>query len=298
MKEIRSYSSPFNFGHKFLESLFDGDVVVQEKVDGSQISFGVIDGQLFVRSRNAMINPDDPGMFGEGVRYLQEYVSLMVEGYTYRGEYLQKPKHNTIKYARIPDNHIIVFDIDCGDQDYMSYEYVAVEARSLGLEAVPQYAVLKERPTIDYLDSLLENESILGGTKIEGVVLKNYSKFDDGDKVLMAKYVSDKFKEVHAGDWRERNPTQNDILAHLIERYSTEARWSKAVQHIGEAGKLTGDVQDIGSLMKEIPQDVKAECEDEIKSMLFKHFWPKIARGITRGVPEWYKRKLIEEVLE
>jgi hypothetical protein len=41
---LRSYSSPFNLGHKALEDLFDGTVTVQEKIDGSQFSFGVFNG--------------------------------------------------------------------------------------------------------------------------------------------------------------------------------------------------------------------------------------------------------------
>lgn len=36
-----SYPKSLNVGHKLAEKLFDGPVVIQEKVDGSQFSFGV-----------------------------------------------------------------------------------------------------------------------------------------------------------------------------------------------------------------------------------------------------------------
>jgi hypothetical protein len=53
--------------------------------------------------------------------------------------------------------------------------------------------------------------------------------------------------------------------------------------------------KDIGLLVKEVPKDIRDECEDEIKEILFSHFWSKISRGVIRGLPEWYKKKLAEE---
>lgn len=52
---ISSYASPLAIGHKGIAQIFDGDnVVIQEKIDGSQISFCVDDeGALHVRSRGA-----------------------------------------------------------------------------------------------------------------------------------------------------------------------------------------------------------------------------------------------------
>ena len=296
-KQINSYSSPFNFGHKALDDLFDGTVVVQEKVDGSQISFGTISGVLYVRSRKVMIDLNDPQMFSEAVESIKK-LSLR-DGYIYRGEYLAKPKHNTIKYDRIPRNNIILFDVDRGNQDYMSYEELIEEAALIDLEVVPQYDVyVNSKPPLDLLKSYLENTSILGGAKIEGVVLKNYDKYDDGKKVLMAKYVSTEFKEKHTDDWKSRNPSANDIIDILIDTYRTDARWRKAIQHLKESGKIEGVVQDIPVLMKEVSLDVLSECEEEIKEVLFKHFWKAISKGITRGLPEFYKSYLIEEALE
>ena len=55
---IRSYSSPFNLGHKALAVLFSGSVTVQEKIDGSQFSFGIVDGELGFN-----FEPDDHVIF-------------------------------------------------------------------------------------------------------------------------------------------------------------------------------------------------------------------------------------------
>ena len=36
---------------------------------------------------------------------------LLAPGVTYYGEYLQKPKHNTLCYDRVPKDNIIIFDV-------------------------------------------------------------------------------------------------------------------------------------------------------------------------------------------
>ena len=34
--------------------------------------------------------------------------------------------------------------------------------------------------------------------------------------------------------------------------------------------------------------------EEEIKQILFDWAWSKIARGVTAGLPEWYKQRITE----
>lgn len=43
---VSSYGSLHTIGHRAIADIFHGDVVVQEKIDGSQISFQVRDGEL------------------------------------------------------------------------------------------------------------------------------------------------------------------------------------------------------------------------------------------------------------
>jgi len=295
IKEINSYSSPFNLGHKALEDFWTGDpVYVQEKIDGSQISFGVRDGEIFLRSRNQMIDLEDAGMFGKAVETVRELSDggYLADGYTYRGEYLQKLRHNTIKYDRVPYKNIILFDIDKGDQDYIDLRYIDIVDM---LEVAPVYCIYTEKPSYDDLKAWLDKDSVLGGTKIEGIVLKNYTVFGRDKKVLMAKLVSENFKEVHDKSWKDRNPGANDVVARVIEKYATHARWEKALQHLMEAGELQQAPQDIPNILKEVNRDVLSECEDEIKEILFNHAWKNISRGLTRGLPEWYKEKLASE---
>lgn len=300
MLELRSYSSPFNLGHRALKALFDGPVVMQEKIDGSQFSFGVRDGELFVRSRGQMINQLEPGMFDLGVKTAQDLHAqgLLREGWTYRGEYLRKPKQNTLVYDRVPLGNVILFDVDREDQDYLDPLELARMGDLLDLETVPYVTVDHDIVTPEWLEEQLKRKSILGNVSVEGYVFKNYERYDPGNKTLMGKYVSPKFRELHDGDWKKRNPGQKDFIGKLIAEHATEARWDKARQHLLEAGELENEPRDIPKLMKEIGQDVLAECGEDIKERLFKHFWKQIQRGLTKGLPEYYKRVLMKEMLD
>lgn len=292
MSSWHSYPSIFALGHRALENLFSNPVLVEEKVDGSQFSFGRFNGELKVRSKGKEMFPDAPEkMFAEAVRVV---ASLdLRDGWTYRGEYLQKPKHNCITYSRIPKNHIILFDINTDQENYLDHSVKAIEAERIGLEVVPvMYFGQIDNPAM--VQAFLDRDSILGGSKIEGVVIKNYSQFGGDKKVLMGKYVSEVFKEVHKKEWGESNPKQGDIIIRLIDMFKTEARWSKAVQHLSEKGELDNSPKDIGKLFVEVKEDIKKECKDEIKDTLYKWAIDSILRGSCGGMPEWYKNKLLE----
>ena len=297
MDRISSYSSIFALGHRALgHDFLQGPVLVEEKLDGSQFSFGIdADGELKCRSKGADIVVDEPpGMFKPGVDAALEMATELVPGWTYRGEFLGKPKHNTLSYARVPAKHIAIFDIDRGGQDYLSYDEKRTEAGRLGLEVVPEF-YSGTVDSLDVLKAMLDRESFLGGTKPEGFVIKRYDRFGEDKKTLMAKYVAEAFKEVHGGEWRKANPQSADVIQSVIDSFKTEARWRKAVQHLRDRGQLDGSPKDIGPLMREVPEDVSKEAQDDIKETLFRYAWPKIQRGIVAGLPQWYKDELAKQ---
>lgn len=299
MNSWHSYPKVYAIGHAAIGELLLDGVIVEEKCDGSQFSFGKFisaDGEPFLkcRSRGAELNilaPDN--MFKRGVENVQAIFDQLHEGWTYRGEYMRVPKHNTLCYDRTPKNNIIIFDINTGEEIYLPYPEKAKEAERLGFETVP---LLHDGTVSDISQfrSFLDRTSILGGQKIEGVVVKNYARFSRDGKAMIGKFVSETFKEVHQSDWKERNPGNKDIIQILASKYTSTARWEKSVQHLREAGLLEDSPKDIGQLIKAVPQDILEECADEIKEELFKFVWKDILRCVTRGLPEWYKEKLLE----
>jgi hypothetical protein len=313
-----SYGSIFNLGHRAIQDLLKGDVLVEEKIDGSQFSFGKFEEQvgvptaipnflevatesvIKVRSKGAVMHPDAPEkMFTAAVDTVKRLADQLHVGWTYRAEYLAKPRHNALAYDRVPNGHVIIFDINSGEEEFLSYEAKKQEAQRLGLEVV---SLLYEGTLTDIAEfrQFLETTSILGGQKIEGVVIKpsTYNLYGRDKKVLMGKFVSEAYKEVHSSSWKADNPTNKDIMALVAAKYTTPARWAKAAQHLREAGLLAEDVTDIGKIMKEVPLDVLKECEEEIKDILFGYAWPHIRRSLTRGLPEWWKEFLLKRAFE
>ncbi len=298
-----SYPKIHALGHAAVKDLLLDEVLVEEKVDGSQFSFGKFtskEGAEYLRCKSKGVEltveaPDN--MFKKGVESAKELFPILRNGWAYRGEYLASPKHNTLCYGRVPAKYVILFDINNGQESYLTRAEKEAEASRLGLEIVP-VVHQGEVKDIDFFRTFLDRESILGGQKVEGVVVKNYKRFGIDGKALMGKFVSEAFKEVHGADWKERNPGQGDIVARLIHKLRTPARWAKALQHLKEAGQVEGTPRDIGKLIPATGDDIQAECEAEIKQMLFDWAWPDVRRGVVSGVAEWYKEELLKKQFE
>lgn len=321
MSSWHTYPSIYNLGHRAVRDLFTAPVNVEEKVDGSQFSFGIFTSEvecggndiesdvayisteyeLKIRSKGAIMLIDVPEkMFNKAAETVKSIAHLLQPNWTYRAEYLQKPKHNALAYDRVPEKNIIIFDICTDEETYLPYEAKAIEAKRLGLECVPLLGTFEGNCFEDLRNIIDSTTSILGGQKIEGVVCKqvNVQMFGPDKKALIGKFVSEAFKEVHAATWKEDNPSTKDILLVLGDSYGTATRWNKAIQHLREAGKLTDSPKDIGLLVKEIPEDILKECEDEIKDKLFAYAWPQIRRMVIRGFPEFYKEQLLHRQFE
>jgi RNA ligase-like protein len=303
MSSWHTYPQIFNMGHRYVKDILTSPVLVEEKVDGSQFSFGVFvndqhESYMRVRSKGAELTVEAPEkMFKAGVDWVKANMLNLTPGYTYRGEYLAKPKHNALAYDRAPKNNIIIFDINDGEESYLEPSAKSREAERIGLEVVPHlYAGMVS--SLDQFRDLLARDSVLGGQKIEGVVVKNYSMFGLDKKALMGKFVSEAFKEVHQKSWSTENPAKQDVVQQIIETYRSPARWQKAVIHLRERGLIEDSPKDIGLLFKEVWPDILKEEEQAIKDKLFAWAQDQIRRGVTGGMPEWYKEQLLLKQFE
>lgn len=293
MESYNAFPKVYALGHSAIKELLFDEVLIEEKIDGSQFSFGRFNGEFKCRSKGAEIYPETPeAMFADGV--FQAMALDLHDGWTYRAEYLKTPKHNVIAYDRIPEKHLVIFDINVGNEQYLDIPAKVDECARLGLECVPVMYVGKVNDHSEIL-GFLNKPPLLGGKQIEGIVIKNYSRFGMDKKVLMGKYVSEAFKEVHSGEWKAANPTRSDIITYLVQMYRTPARWEKAIQHLRDAGKLTNTPRDIGFLIKEVQNDIVEEEKEEIKNKLYAQAIDHIKRGVVGGLPEFYKEHLMKQ---
>lgn len=237
-------------------------------------------------------------MFKQAVETAQRVFSQgrLACGAVIQCEFIARPKHNVLTYARVPKNFLVLFDVRRADGTYLNPQEKLLTANSLGLEVARVFHSGGLPPTQEWLDDFLAADSSLGGCKVEGVVIKNYAR-NHGEREghpQTAKVVSEAFKEVkttqctHIGGKAE----QDDRIGRVVMGYRTEARWLKAVQHLREAGKLANSPKDIGPLLAEVWQDVQDEETETIKSKLFDLFARELRCGLTKGFPEWYLSKL------
>jgi hypothetical protein len=283
--------------------LFQGPVEITEKIDGSQFAFGKINGELVVRSKGRIIEDyhalNENDLFYPVVQWVMSLSDTYIgEGMVYYGETLKSPKHNTLRYEHVPKNHFMLFGAcEAGTHKFVNRHAELVRiANWLDCGVVP-LLYEGEVHNVEAIEELMNRTSILGGTNAEGVVVKNYNQpFLLGGQpipLMMGKYVTEAFKEVHRKNWTKEN-TGAGKWELFKQGYRTEARWQKAVQRLEELDELEHAPRDIGKLIVAIKEDIKEEEKEDIKNFLWQQFGQDVLRVSTSGFPEWYKKQLLE----
>lgn len=287
---LSNYPKILQLYHRDVKAMAGKQVVIQEKVDGSQFQFGRYNGELHAKSKNRSVNTQVPeGLFGLAIDNLRHLP--LPDMITFRGEYLSRPKHNVLTYDRIPDKSVIIFDIECSDgsNNYMDPSDMMFVADNYGFQSVPTlWKGNFNDVTQELLDTLLTYESVLGKTKIEGVVIKCYDERNSTGDVLMCKYVNPEFREMHTG---KTAVPKNEIVGTIGATLNNVYRFEKAVQQLRDNGTLKNDLPDIGPLMKILNQDFD-EHIDEVKRLLYHNFRKDIMKVANLGFADWYKKKL------
>jgi hypothetical protein len=278
------YALGTNWEH---EGILDGEVIVEEKIDGSQFSFSVgLKGELAFRSRGKQLAEGDYADFKpviEAVRHAP--LPILSCPYVVRGEFLRSPRHNVIEYKRIPMHHLMVWELETEQLPKILSRRFRMESwcEMAGLECTP----LLYQGRISGLDDIQKLtagcESILGGP-IEGVVIKSVC----GTK--RAKVVMDAFRETTKQP--KARPTDTDFAAALGRQYSTPMRWEKAVHRLREAGEISGSPKDIAALVREIQSDMWLECEPQINAALAERHRKQVSAGAVEGFAQWYLKRL------
>lgn len=296
---ITAFPKIFAIGTDYIRDIFSETVEVTEKIDGSQFVFGKVKGELYLRSKGAQLFTENPEkMFAEAITYVEQIQDRLPEGMVFYAEYLKKPKHNTLVYERVPKNHLMLFAAMHISQKF--HLNTAEYADMLDIECVPILHWGRIESAAE-LVALLERESILGGAKIEGVVVKNFERqFLLGGQpmpLMAGKFVSENFKEVHRERWgaEEKGKGRMEVF---FDSFRTPARWEKAVQHLQERGELENEPRDIGKLFKEVHTDIEAEEMEAVKTFLWNEFKGELKRKATAGMPEWYKERLMDRSFE
>lgn len=267
-------------------------VIIQEKVDGSQLSICNVDGKLRFFNKSKEIS-------AQTKPFLNSYFSLVDKpqlfrkGYMYHGEAMNSVQPNTIRYEREPTYFWIIYEVVQEDGTSLYPEQIEELLEGTGLEYIkPVYDNIDQVDTteVDYVEmanNYVEEitkgnvQSILG-SRPEGVVLKAMNRIRNGKRVnTRYKFVRTEFSEMNRSRKR-RLPQLPDaeITQGIGAVYNVKARFQKGVQHLQERGKWKDVVKrNQTALIEELDADLLKEYTDDIKTMLFIRFWPQICKA-------------------
>lgn len=293
MQKTVAYPKILHLGDKPIADLFTKEVEITEKIDGSQFGFGTRENTLICRSKGREIDLNSPDkMFTEAIAYVKSISDRLPDGIFFYSEYLQKPRHSTLAYDRIPKNHLVLFGVLHEDGTLAPYDEIRDWADRLDVVPLLYNGLCTPQEAIALVDTQM---SYLGGQNIEGIVVKRYEQWlflgDILTPVKAGKYVSEKFKETHIRDWSRLNTTKGS-LERLKEAVRTDARWNKAIQHLRESGTFEGTVRDIGGLIKEIQHDIAEEEKENLKDQLWEIYSSDLLRSSVYGFVDWYKARI------
>lgn len=257
------------------------DLEITEKIDGSQITWINTDEGLTISSKKLILYPSQtvPNLFQPAVNYLIQNRDKIPKNIQYFAETLCKPRHNALKYDRVPKNHLYLFAAKelTGYAIWASFAELGVHARHMDIEE-------------PHIVQSISDSSCLGGTT-EGIV---YS-CKNGDSLCKVKEVSEAFKEVKQ-DLKDRKKAMKGVSTdhwdEFKQRFKTEARWLKAIVHLNEQGLLKHEESDIGQLFKEVQQDIIKEEQDTMVEFFNKHFRKQLLKTACEGIPDFYRQFL------
>lgn len=266
------------------------NIVIQEKIDGSNTAIYNDNGKLRLFSRTQELRGED-GLSGF-VRYIKQKESEILKklpvGYVIYGEWLSQGKINYNSLAKQGKiEPFYVFDIakeiikkETEDGDDFIRTFASIDemkdiANKIGFKTVPELGNEKFSNYEELKEKYVNNQkSAIDGTDCirEGIVIKTIN----GEKRL--KIVADKFQEVK----HIKNSTTKSPYA-FVDKYITPMRIAKFLLTIGIENPTQEDFKSIFKRLDVIAEDI---IEEE-KEMLLKDISKIIKKQAVNNIKEY-----------
>lgn len=276
--EQKKYHSIVRYGHRSTREVLNrGDqIIIQEKVDGANASFAVVDGELKCWSRNRELSMSNTleGFYVWAKQNIE--VDKLLEGVVYFGEWTAQHKVVYEGYAK----QFFLYDIyNLHLEEYVSFSMVRDEAKRLGLNLIPVFFE-GEFESFEQLMSYVGRTELNGklGQEVsgEGIVVKNVDYRDRFGKQMFVKLVVDKFAEVQMQK-APKDPKKKFTPEELkVRECITSPRVEKQLFKMIEEGLLDRDygVEDMGKILKHVSplvaEDILKEEMDEFPYLTVK----------------------------
>lgn len=295
--------------YKLQDILLEPLVVVQEKLDGTNMRVGMVDGVLFAGTRNRTImrvNKIDPMYDAEGdfgfIKFLRDnnirnrfFDHFPATNIIFYGEFIGPKIQKRISYG--PDNYFKVFDVRL-DGEFVEWDTVKELATIMRLDTVPElYRGAPAPTTFELLVNAVSRTAELNGVdgpKIhEGIVIKPIpAKRDRKGEWLIAKFKNAAHEERASKKLHQSTDTPEVLrgIDAFVKEFVTEGRLNHVLDHLKEQNIPTDQIESMKYVLKEMGQDISREGEaDLVKANLD---WKKVSKAISHATMVLYKQYL------
>lgn len=194
-----------------IESMLKGEITVEEKIDGANMGFSLVDGKIRAQNRSHYVCSESHAQFKKLDQWIEtnkfDLLNILSRGnLIIYGEWLYS-KHS-IAYTKLPD-YFIMFDLyDTDTKTFYSRDYLESILLGTQIKLVP--LIYKGKATLDKLKSLVQTKSAFYDGIIEGVYVRSFdtktNKLKYRAKIVRADFIS--------GDehWTKGKQTTNIVI--------------------------------------------------------------------------------------
>ena len=223
----KKYPKIHRLGKEETEGILDGEVLVQEKIDGANTSIWREGDRMCFGSRNNEV-PDFRGL----KTYVEKHEGIIDlldrhEHYRLFGELLVK---HTVKYNQLSYNHFYLFDIyDHKEEKWLKAGDVMLLAREYAIKYPKLFG--HDEYTEEELKKFLGQSDL--GERGEGIVIKRHGWTNKFGDFQYAKIVTEQFKEDNKICFGGNNKHSDCYWeTYCMNEWITEARVRKIIQKI------------------------------------------------------------------
>jgi len=229
--DFQQYPKIRRLGTAETAGILEGDVYVQEKIDGANASIWFSNDAIQIGSRRRHLPPDES--FRGFREWQQERSSTLVDLFTQHptarlyGEWLVP---HTIRYDDSAYSKFYLFDVVFDGETWLDLPAVNAFAQTWSFD-VPEYHGRFTNPTPEQLEEFV-GKSVLGKSG-EGVVLKNPNFINQFGAHQYAKIVTESFKESNAVNFGGNNKHSDSYWEiYVMNKWMTLPRVKKVVQKL------------------------------------------------------------------
>jgi hypothetical protein len=277
---FKKYQHIERFGATEVQNIELGDCHVFPKIDGTNASVWIYDGQLQAGSRNRHLSLDsDNAGFLAWVLEQKNIIDYLTANPTHRlfGEWLVP--HSLKTYRADTWRKFYVFDVAIDKQpedilhegdselNYLPYDFYKERLEQFGIDYIPPICVARNVSYEQLVNQLIKNVYLIedGKGTGEGIVIKNYAFRNKFNRCSFAKIVTSEFKEKHskemgAGIVQGEKMVEQEIALKFVTLALCEKVYAKIEVEAGWSSKF------IPRLLNTVFYDlVREDCWEFVK---------------------------------